>query len=213
MRLFNNFTYLLDDPVNGDQFSQFDRRTLYGFNASHSFDVRFAGIETQTRVGLQTRGDDIHVGLFRTLQRAAHSTVREDNVREGNVGLWADTTARWTDWLRTTAGLRQDYFAGQVSSDMPENSGNASATMTSPKAGIVLGPWYKTEFFGNAGYGLHAVQACATTERAKESAVACGSSAATTASQSRTNSPSAASHRAAGGSSTASAIPWGAGWA
>src|SRR4030095_11640001 len=27
--------------------------------------------------------------------------------------------------------------------------------MASPKAGIVLGPWFKTEFYGNAGYGLH----------------------------------------------------------
>ena len=27
--------------------------------------------------------------------------------------------------------------------------------MTSPKASIVFGPFYKTEFFGNAGYGLH----------------------------------------------------------
>ena len=27
--------------------------------------------------------------------------------------------------------------------------------MTSPKAGIVLGPWSATEFYGNAGYGLH----------------------------------------------------------
>ena len=155
MRLFNNFTYLLDDPINGDQFSQFDGRTLYGFDASHSFDVRFAGIETQTRVGLQTRGDDIHVGLLRTMQRATLSAAREDNVRENSAGLWADTTARWTDWLRTTVGLRQDYFTGRVSSDTPENSGNASATITSPKAGIVLGPWYRTEFFGNAGYGLH----------------------------------------------------------
>ena len=155
MQLFNNFTYLLDDPVNGDQFSQLDRRTLYGINASHSFDVRLAGIETQTRVGLQTRGDDITVGLFRTMQRTTLATVREDNVREGNIGVWADTTARWTDWLRTTVGIREDYFAGRVSSDTPANSGNASATMTSPKAGIVLGPWYKTEFFGNAGYGLH----------------------------------------------------------
>ena len=82
MQLFNNFTYLLDDPVNGDQFSQLDRRTLYGFNASHSFDWRFSGIETQTRVGLNTRGDDIHVGLFRTLQRTTLSTVREDH-RQG----------------------------------------------------------------------------------------------------------------------------------
>ena len=90
------------------------------------------------------------------MQRTTLSTVREDNVREGNIGLWADTTARWTDWLRTTVGLRQDYFAGRVASDMPENSGNASATMTSPKAGIVLGPWYRTEFFGNAGYDFSA---------------------------------------------------------
>lgn len=155
LRLFNNFTYFLDDPINGDQFSQLDRRTLYGFDASHSFDMRFAGIETQTRIGLRTRADDITVGLFRTLQRATLSTVREDNVREGNVGLWADTTARWTDWLRTTVGIREDYFAGRVASDAPQNSGNAQAAMTSPKAGIVLGPWYKTEFYGNAGYGLH----------------------------------------------------------
>ena len=27
LRLYNNFTYFLDDPVNGDQFSQMDRRT------------------------------------------------------------------------------------------------------------------------------------------------------------------------------------------
>jgi outer membrane receptor protein involved in Fe transport len=155
LRLYNNFTYFIDDPVNGDQFSQMDRRTVYGLNASHAFDVRVGGIETQTRVGLQTRGDDIRVGLFKTLQRETLSTVREDSVREGNVGVWADTTARWTDWLRTTIGIREDYFAGTVLSDTPENSGNAQASITSPKAGIVLGPWYKTEFYGNAGYGLH----------------------------------------------------------
>jgi outer membrane receptor protein involved in Fe transport len=155
LRLTNNFTYFLDDPVNGDQFSQLDRRTVYGLNASHAFEVRLGGIETQTRVGLQTRGDDIRVGLFKTLQRGTLSTVREDSVREGKVGLWADTTARWTDWLRTTVGIREDYFAGRVLSDTPQNSGNAQASMTSPKAGIVLGPWYKTEFYGNAGYGLH----------------------------------------------------------
>jgi outer membrane receptor protein involved in Fe transport len=155
LRLYNNFTYLLDDPVNGDQFSQMDRRTVYGLNASHAFDVRVGGIETQTRVGLQTRGDDIHVGLFKTLQRETLSTVREDSVREGNVGLWADTTARWTDWLRTTVGIREDYFAGRVLSDTSANSGSAQASMTSPKAGFVLGPWYNTEFYGNAGYGLH----------------------------------------------------------
>ena len=155
LQLYNNFTYFLDDPVNGDQFNQLDSRTLGGFDARHAFDWRLGGLETQTRIGLQSRYDDIHVGLFKTQQRGWLSTVREDRVREGNVGVWMDSTTRWTDWLRTTVGIREDVFAGRVLSDTPENSGNAQASIASPKAGIVLGPWYKTEFFGNAGYGLH----------------------------------------------------------
>ncbi|MET3842386.1 TonB-dependent receptor [Bradyrhizobium sp. OAE829] len=155
LQLYNNFTYFLDDPVNGDQFNQLDSRTLGGFDARHAFDWRLGGLETQTRIGLQSRYDDIHVGLFKTQKRGWLSTVREDRVREGNVGVWMDSTTRWTDWLRTTVGIREDVFAGRVLSDTPENSGNAQASIASPKAGIVLGPWYKTEFFGNAGYGLH----------------------------------------------------------
>jgi outer membrane receptor protein involved in Fe transport len=42
-----------------------------------------------------------------------------------------------------------------VTSDTVENSGRANAGITSPKFGIVLGPWYKTELFGNAGFGFH----------------------------------------------------------
>ena len=155
LQLYNNFTYFLDNPVNGDQFNQLDRRTLGGFDARHAFDWRLGGLETQTRVGVRSRYDDIHVGLFKTEQRALLSTVREDRVQEGNVGIWTDTTTRWTDWLRSTVGIREDIFAGRVLSDTPENSGNAQASITSPKGGIVLGPWYKTEFYGNAGYGLH----------------------------------------------------------
>jgi hypothetical protein len=155
LQLFNDFTYFLDNPINGDQFNQLDRRTLGGFDARHAFDWRFGGFETQTRVGVQSRYDDIHVGLFKTEQRAVLSTVRDDRVQEGNVGLWTDTTTRWTDWLRTNVGIREDVFSGSVLSDTPQNSGNAQAAMTSPKAGIVLGPWFKTEFYGNVGYGLH----------------------------------------------------------
>jgi len=155
LKLYNDFTYALDNPVDGDQFSQLDRRTLGSFDASHAFDWRFGGFETQTRIGLQGRYDDIHVGLFRTGQRAQLSVVRDDRVQEGNAGIWTESTTRWTDWLRTTGGLREDVFGGRVSSDTPENSGHAQASMTSPKAGIVLGPWINTELYGNAGYGLH----------------------------------------------------------
>lgn len=155
LQLFNDFTYVLDNPLNGDQFNQLDRRSFGGVDAQHSFDWRFGSLESQTRVGVQSRYDDIHVGLFKTEQRTWLSTVRDDRVQEGNVGLWTDTTTHWNDWLHTTVGIREDVFAGHVLSDTPANSGNAQASMASPKGGIVLGPWYKTEFYGNAGYGLH----------------------------------------------------------
>jgi hypothetical protein len=110
LQLYNNFTYLLDNPVNGGQFNQFDGRTLGGFDASHALDWRLVGLETQIRVAMQCRYDDIHVALFKTEQRGRLSTVREDHVQEGNVSFWTDTTTRWTDWLRTTVGVRETFL-------------------------------------------------------------------------------------------------------
>ncbi|WP_244670648.1 TonB-dependent receptor [Rhodoplanes elegans] len=155
LTLYNNFTYFLDDPVNGDQFSQTDKRTVLGVNASHTFAYTVADRPMETRVGVQTRFDDITIGLTKTAQRQWLSTTRADGVKEGSVGVWADHTIRWTDWLRTTVGVRRDWYRGSVSSDTVENSGDAAAAITSPKAGLVLGPWYKTELFLNGGYGFH----------------------------------------------------------
>ena len=155
LQLYNNFTYFLDNPVNGDQFNQLDRRTLGGFDARHAFDWRLGGFETQTRVGVQSRYDDIHVGLFKTEQRA----TAFDRARGPRAGRQCRHLDRHDDALDRLAAHHgrhpRGHFAGRVLSDTPENSGNAQASMTSPKAGIVLGPWYKTEFYGNAGYGLH----------------------------------------------------------
>jgi outer membrane receptor protein involved in Fe transport len=81
--------------------------------------------------------------------------VRDDRVQEASTGLYVSNTTRWADWIRTVTGVRGDWFTGRVASDTPANSGSASAAIASPKAGLVLGPFYKTELFLNAGYGFH----------------------------------------------------------
>jgi outer membrane receptor protein involved in Fe transport len=113
------------------------------------------GRGAETRIGMQTRNDDIRVGLLRTASRELLSTVREDRVQEYSVGFFTDTTVRPLDWLRLTGGLRGDWVGGRVSSDTPANSGKAGEWIASPKAGLVLGPWWATEFFLNAGTGFH----------------------------------------------------------
>jgi outer membrane receptor protein involved in Fe transport len=154
--LFNNFTYFLTDPVNGDQFHQHDGRILIGGNASRMIKGSFGSLPTETEFGVQTRYDDINLALTDTFQRQFLSNVRTDHVKEGSVGIYAEHTIHWTDWLRTIAGWRGDFYAADVNSlfDLA-NSGRAWMPISSPKFSMVLGPFNKTEFFLSAGMGFH----------------------------------------------------------
>jgi len=156
LNLWNDFTYFLTDPVNGDQFHQHDDRILGGVNASHVFKSRFAGLPMETEIGVQSRYDAIRLDLNNTVQRQFLSPIRSDSVGEGSIGLFAQNTLHWTDWLRTNVGWRGDFYDASVLSYFtPANSGTANAFMGSPKFGVVLGPWARTEFFINAGEGFH----------------------------------------------------------
>ena len=156
LNLYNNFTYFLDDPDLGDQFQQSDKRKILGFNASHLSRHDLAGFRSETMVGTQVRYDDIGVGLFNTFQRTAFNTVRYDQVSETSVGLYARNTTQWTDWLKLTLGVRADLFMASVdSTTQPLNSGNTSAFLASPKVGVVFGPFERTEFYLNGGFGYH----------------------------------------------------------
>ena len=154
--LFNNFTYFLDHPTLGDQFHQRDDRILAGASASRTLDGSFAGLPMQTTFGVQTRYDAIDLALTDTYQRGFLSNVRSDRVGEASVGVYAQSTVRWTDWLRTTLGWRGDYYDAKVTSLFDaNNSGRAIATIGSPKFTMVVGPFNKTELFLGAGFGMH----------------------------------------------------------
>ncbi|RAI59978.1 TonB-dependent receptor [Roseicella frigidaeris] len=153
--LYNNFTYFLDDPVNGDQFLQRDRRWILGGEATHSLPWTLFGRAAETRIGVQARHDAIRLGLFRSASRSLLSTVREDRVEQHSLGVFSDTVIRPLDWLRLTGGLRGDWVGGRVRSDTAANSGEAGEWIASPKLGLVLGPWWATELFLNAGTGFH----------------------------------------------------------
>ncbi len=155
MTLFNNFTYFLNDEVNGDQFSQTDSRNIFGFHGNHPFKGRLGPFDSVTRVGVQGRYDDINVGLHNTVQRQLLSTVRADDVREGSLALYIQNTTHWTPWLRTVVGGRGDWYRAKVASDNPLNSGTASDFIASPKGSLIIGPFEKTELFFNAGHGFH----------------------------------------------------------
>ncbi len=153
--LFSNFTYFLDDPVNGDQFEQFDRRGFGGLKAHHTWKYDLLEREAESTVGVQVRGDHIENGLNHTAQRRVVSVTRADTTGEVSVSPYAEHKTKWTDWLRSTVGVRADYYAFNVASDNAANSGSADDILVSPKGSLVFGPWAQTEFYVSGGLGFH----------------------------------------------------------
>jgi hypothetical protein len=155
LNLYNNFTYFLNDPVNGDQFQQSDKRKLMGLTASRGIKHAFAGFDADATVGLQVRYDDIDLGLFNTLQRVPISTIRTDHVSETSVGLYVEEKVKWNSWLRSMVGFRGDVYWAYDDSGVPGNTAQNAAFMPGPKAGLIFGPFARTEFYVNAGMGFH----------------------------------------------------------
>ena len=154
--LYNNFTYVLTDPANSDQFHQHDDRVLIGGSASRMIRGALGAMPTETTFGIQTRYDDIDLGLTDTVQRQFLSNVRSDHVDEGSVGIYGENVLHWTDWLRTVVGWRGDAYTASVNSIYDAaNSGNAKMAIGSPKFSMVFGPFDKTEFYLSAGMGYH----------------------------------------------------------
>ncbi len=162
--LFSNFTYFLDDPVNGDQFEQVDERVYFGGDVSHQWLTdRFLGSESQHELGLQLRHDHImEVGLHKTAARQRLSTVRDDAVDEFSVGAYYRNETRWKEKFRTVVGLRGDFFYFDVDSLLDANSGSETDGVVSPKASLIFGPWWDTEIYLNGGFGYHSNDARGT---------------------------------------------------
>ena len=156
MRLYSNFTYFMNNPVNGDQFEQADRRSVYGIAPTWLAIGKLWDRESILKYGLTIRHDAIAgVGLYSTTQRDRFATVREDSVGQTSAGGFAEHSLQWTDWFRSVAGARLDRYRFNVTSNITANSGKSSDQIVSPKLNLIFGPFSKTEFFVSAGRGFH----------------------------------------------------------
>lgn len=164
LELNSNFTYSLERPADGDQFKQTDERSVYGLDARHAVSHALGGFDARSEVGASLRHDRARVGLFDSVARRITATTREDAVRETLVGVYAQTSIELTGWLRAIGGMRADHVRNHVDAlTLSVNGGRSSGTQVSPKLSLVAGPFAKTEFFVNAGRGLHSNDARGTT--------------------------------------------------
>lgn len=157
--LFTNFTFFLNDPVNGDGFQQSDRRVVYGGDVGYKQLVRFFDMDGAATVGFQARVDDIHARLGPQVKRAPLGTTVDSTISEASYAPFLKVELQPTPWLRLSGGVRTEVFTFDVRNRCAgcaeQPAGNTSSGLVLPKMNVILGPWFGTEFFANYGEGYH----------------------------------------------------------
>jgi outer membrane receptor protein involved in Fe transport len=106
--LLSNFTFFLDDPVNGDQIRQFDERWSYGGRLEHTFELSDA---LSLRAGTEIRVDDIDpVGFDHTRDAVFVAPNGPFAADERSVGVYAEAIVRPLERLMIIGGLRGDWY-------------------------------------------------------------------------------------------------------
>jgi len=162
--LFSNFTFFLDDPINGDEIEQTDKRFLAGSYLNYRRNYTLFEIPTETLVGFSSRSDHARVGLFHDVRRERLSTTTNSLINQTNLAWYAQQEFRPTSWLRTQVGVRLDKFLFNVRNiDEPANplSGNDEGFIANPKVNVILSPFNdnagakRSEIYVNFGGGYH----------------------------------------------------------
>jgi len=174
MTLWNDFTHYLDDPINGDQESQNEARSVGGGQVGFALTQAFGSITNDLVAGAQLRYDSEYVDRKHTLLRVpldycsivqadgptlqvpmAGGICNADNVHLLDLGPYLEDTVRWTSWFRTILGLREEYYRAGDSSLTTGFQGATHETLLQPKGTLVVGPFALTEVYLSAGRGFH----------------------------------------------------------
>jgi len=157
--LFTNFTFFLNDPVNGDGIQQSDRRVMYGGDTGWRQGFDLFGIPSVVTAGAQARIDNAHVRLGTQVTRNPLSPTTDSDVLEASYAPFLKTEFQPTQWMRVSGGVRSEVFTFDVRNRCPtcidQPEGRTTSSIVLPKANLILGPWLRTEWFANYGEGYH----------------------------------------------------------
>lgn len=164
--LFTNFTFFLNDPVNGDGIAQFDRRVMYGGDIGYKQPGEVLGMPSTGTIGFQVRVDDINPSLGTHRMRVPLGTTISSDVLSASYAPFLKAEVQPLPWMRLTGGLRAETFTFDVrnrcATCAEQPAGNTGSSIVLPKMNLILGPWASTEFFANYGEGFHSNDARST---------------------------------------------------
>ena len=155
--LYSNFTFFLEDSLNGDQIRQKERRNLFGYNGSFTTQSNVGSSRWTTTLGLQYR-QDLTKGTELSHTRNRSETLNQiqlGNINELNASVYADELIQFSDRFSLNAGLRLDFFRSQYENLLAITNKSATAAILSPKLNLYYTVNPRFQLYLNTGKGFH----------------------------------------------------------
>ncbi|GAA5036324.1 TonB-dependent receptor [Marivirga lumbricoides] len=157
--LVSNFTFFLEDPVNGDQITQSEHRKIYGYNGSYKREDRIGGLNLLSELGAGVRYDDINdIRLSKTInRREVVSDLARGDVDEYNLHAYLSETMFFSPRLSLTGSIRFDYFTFNYVDALKPNyeREQVSQGIASPKLIFNYKASNNLNLFAKGGIGFH----------------------------------------------------------
>ncbi|MFT3918707.1 TonB-dependent receptor [Cloacibacterium sp.] len=155
--LYSNFTFFLNDPINGDQIRQKEDRNLYGFNSTYEKSVNLFGLKSDTYAGIQLRYDDVNeLELSRTKDRSITTAkLKFGDVDEVNLGVFWSQKISVNQNFDITPSLRFDYFDNQYHDKLLNQKLKSNSNILSPKIKFNYRLNDNVQLYSYFGKGFH----------------------------------------------------------
>ena len=156
--LYSNFTFFLEDPINGDQIKQKENRGIYGMNAELNQKTNLKDIAVLLQYGVGFRADATKDSeLSHTLnRRTVLENIKLGDINESNLFSYFNSEFNFGK-LMINPAIRLDYFKfnyqDKLTTDYKTQS--ESKVKFSPKLNFIYSQNNNLQFFLKSGIGFH----------------------------------------------------------
>jgi outer membrane receptor for Fe3+-dicitrate len=152
--LYSNFTFFLEDPVNGDQIKQKENRNIYGLNSELSKKWK----KSLFQLGLGFRSDATsNSELSHTMNRKTTlQQMKLGDIDQTNMFAYLNTEFDFGK-LKVNPALRMDYFKFNYNDRLAPTYDDQSESKTkfSPKLNLIYTQNANFQVFLKSGFGFH----------------------------------------------------------
>ncbi len=156
--LYSNFTFFLEDPVNGDQIRQKEDRNIFGLNSEYQRTFSTDKLEGTWQAGISLRNDQSKDNeLSRTLNRTETlEQIQLGDINETNVAGYLGADINFEKWTFNPS-VRVDYFDFKYNDRLLDayQTQEETKAIVSPRLNVFYNPSKRLQLYAKAGKGFH----------------------------------------------------------